>query len=197
MDRSAQTHYYHQNALWSVEAVTHSTGAIAERYSYDAYGLPSTGSTNPWGTAHSVIGNPWMFTGRLFDEETGLYFYRARYYDPAKSRFLQRDPLEYGGAGNLYKFVDDSPTELVDPFGLQAMGNQPQGNTTAQQNAVEQARRTIRDTPCRTDLPRHRSSLRWSAGGQPVTRPRCRRFPSVPRNRFRLHECSRTCLIEP
>jgi RHS repeat-associated protein len=95
MDRGGQAYYYHQNALWSAEAVTNSTGAIAERYSYDAYGLPNTGSTNSWGTAHSAIGNPWMFTGRQVDEETGVYFYRARYYDPLKDRFLQRDPLEY------------------------------------------------------------------------------------------------------
>ncbi|MBV8845291.1 MAG: RHS repeat protein [Bryobacterales bacterium] len=117
MDRSGQTYYYHQNALWSVEAITNSSAAVVERYSYDAYGLPTTGSTNPWGTAHSAIGNPWLFTGREFDEETGLYFYRARYYDPVKDRFLQRDPLEYGISMNLYSYVTDRPTTLTDPHG--------------------------------------------------------------------------------
>jgi RHS repeat-associated protein len=117
MDRSGQPYYYHQNALWSVEAVTDHSGAVAESYSYDAYGLPNTGSINAWGTAHSAIGNPWLFTGRQSDEETGLYFYRARYYDPVKDRFLQRDPLEYGISMNLYSYVADRPTVLADPHG--------------------------------------------------------------------------------
>ena len=103
MDRGGQTYYYHQNALWSVEAITDSTGTnVVERYSYDAYGAPTVTdasglivSTNSWGTAHSVITNSYLFIGRQLDEETGLYFYRARYYDSVKGRFLQRDPLGY------------------------------------------------------------------------------------------------------
>ena len=55
---------------------------------------PSSGDY-PWGTPHSAIGNPYPFTGRQLDEETGLYFYRARYYDSVKGRFLQRDPGGY------------------------------------------------------------------------------------------------------
>jgi RHS repeat-associated protein len=124
MDRSGQIFYYHQNSLWSVEAITDSMAAVVERYAYDAYGFPTIldGAGNPvpenlWGTAHSTIGNPWLFTGRQFDEETGLYFYRARYYDPVKGRFLQRDPIGYVGGVNLYEYVQSSPTNLVDPSG--------------------------------------------------------------------------------
>jgi RHS repeat-associated protein len=124
MDRGGQTYYYHQNALWSVEAITNSTAAVVERYSYDAYGLPSifNGSgvpipPNPWRTAHSAIDNPWMFTGRQFDEETGLYYYRARYYDPVKDRFLQRDPAGYMNGINLYHYTQDNPINILDPSG--------------------------------------------------------------------------------
>jgi RHS repeat-associated protein len=117
MDRGGSTYYYYQNALWSVAAVTDSAGNPVERYIYDAYGsVTSTGGTNSWGTPHSAIGNPWLFTGRQFEGETGLYYYRARYYDPAKGRFLERDPLESGV--NLYSYVDDQPTAAVDPDGL-------------------------------------------------------------------------------
>jgi RHS repeat-associated protein len=127
MDRGGHTDYYHQNALWSVEAITDSTAMPIERYSYDAYGAVtiSDGSGTPlplnlWGTPHSAIGNPWMFTGRQLDEETGLYYYRARYYDPAKGRFLQRDPLGVQpDEPNLYLYVHDRPTKAVDPTGLQ------------------------------------------------------------------------------
>src|SRR5262249_54175697 len=130
MDRGGNF-YYHQNALWSVEAVTDVAGNVVERYAYDAYGLPAIFNgagapvaPNPWGTSHSAIGNPWMFTGRQFDEETGIYFYRARYYDPVKGRFLQRDPLGYVDGMNLYEYVQSRPTYTMDPEGMQTLSIQ-------------------------------------------------------------------------
>ena len=85
MDRGGQTYFYHQNALWSVEAITDSTAAPVERYSYDLYGLATiTDGTftpvapNAWGTPHSAIGNPYTFTGRQLDEEAGLHYYRSQ-----------------------------------------------------------------------------------------------------------------------
>jgi RHS repeat-associated protein len=130
MDRSGQTFFYHQNTLWSVEAITDSSANVVERYSYDAYGLPTilngSGvpiSLNSWGTPHSAIGNPWMFIGRQFDEETGAYFYRARHYDVVKGRFLQRDPFEYMDGMNLYEYVHDSPITRLDPAGFLMWNN--------------------------------------------------------------------------
>lgn len=127
-NHAGETYYYHQNALWSVAAVTDSAGSPVERYAYDAYGRPAitTGAgvavpLNPWGSPHSVIGNPYLFTGREHDEETGLYFYRARYYDAGKGRFLRRDPLGYGDGMNLYAYVADRPTFYVDPSGYAAV----------------------------------------------------------------------------
>ena len=72
---------------------------------------------NAWGTPHSALGNLYLFTGRQLDEESGLYFYRARYYIWAKGRFLQRDPFGYVGGMNLYDYVDDRPTFATDPMG--------------------------------------------------------------------------------
>ncbi len=136
MDRSGSTYYYHQNQLWSVEAITNSSGNPVERYDYcggdtlqcgDPYGAVTIydGSFNPiapnaWGTAHSAIGNPWMFTGREFDEETGLYYYRARSYDPLQGRFLQRDPDDLVNGPNPYQYGFDNPLGFVDPTGSQA-----------------------------------------------------------------------------
>ncbi|NRF68874.1 RHS repeat protein [Aquincola sp. S2] len=123
MERAGQTHYYHQNSLGSVAAVTDAAAAVIERYAYDAYGLPAVYdgngnaiAANPWGTPHSTIGNPWLFTGRQFDEESGLYHYRARTHDPLKGRFLQRDPL-YDEI-NLYQYVGSSPPNYTDRYGL-------------------------------------------------------------------------------
>jgi RHS repeat-associated protein len=124
MDLGGNTYYYHQNALWSVEAITDSTATPVERYSYDAYGFVTvtdgTGTPvpqNSWGTPHSAIGNPWMFTGQRLDEETGLYYYRARYYDPLKGRFLERDPVGPADNVNLYEYVSDNPVNAADPTG--------------------------------------------------------------------------------
>lgn len=125
MDRNGQTYYYHQNTLWSVAAITDATANVVERVTYDAYGHPTIKDalgnvlTNSWGTAHSAIGNPWLFTGRQYNEEAGLYYYRARYYDPDKGRFLQRDPLGYMDGMNMYLFVSSNPISRLDPLGLQ------------------------------------------------------------------------------
>jgi len=98
---------------------------MASQLACDGYGFVTVtdGSfnpipQNPWGTSHSAIGNPWTFTGRQLDEETGLYFYRVRYYDPIKGRFLQRDPVPGGVNTNLYAYVEDRPTFFADPTGL-------------------------------------------------------------------------------
>lgn len=84
-------------------------GQSVERYSYDVFGRPSNTST---------VGNPYMFTGRNFDSETGLYYYRARYYNPYIGRFLQPDPIGYGSGLNLYTYVRNNPVNWIDPRGL-------------------------------------------------------------------------------
>jgi RHS repeat-associated protein len=118
MNRLGTDYYYHQNALWSVAAVTDSTGSPKERYTYDAYGAPTITNGSFTVITNTAIGNPWMFTGRQFDQETGVYYYRARYYDPAKGRFLSRDPLGYKDGSNLYWYVKDNPANKIDPLGL-------------------------------------------------------------------------------
>jgi RHS repeat-associated protein len=83
-------------------------GADVEIYTYDAYGAP---------TAVSTVSNPHMFTGREYDSETGLYYYRARMYNPTIGRFLQRDPIGYEDSVNLYQYVFNSPVVYIDPYG--------------------------------------------------------------------------------
>ncbi|MFA7062031.1 MAG: RHS repeat-associated core domain-containing protein, partial [Pedobacter sp.] len=58
------------------------------------------------------------YTGREWDKETGLYYYRARTYDPVAGRFLQRDPISFaGGNVNLYGYVQNNPVNWIDPDG--------------------------------------------------------------------------------
>jgi RHS repeat-associated protein len=86
---------------------------------------------NSWGTPHSAIANPYIFTGQRLDEESGLYFYRARYYDAFEGRFYQRDPREYVDGMNLYEYVADRPTFAADPLGTQKLS----GSTVVIQGA--------------------------------------------------------------
>ena len=130
MDRDGSVDYYHQNSLWSVEAITNSNGNVVERYQYDAYGQPTVLDAagvplppidfRPPGS--SAIGNPWMFTGRHSDLETGLYYYRTRYLDSNKGRFISRDMIGMWGdpvnLGNGYAYVGNNPATRNDPFGL-------------------------------------------------------------------------------
>jgi RHS repeat-associated protein len=101
-----------------VAAITDKNGAVVERYNYSPYGeatiLDAAGTTV---LGASTIANPWTFTGRRLDAETGLMYYRARYYDAVLGRFVGRDPLEYVDGLNLYQYVRNRPIQLTDPFG--------------------------------------------------------------------------------
>jgi RHS repeat-associated protein len=124
MDRAGSRYYFHGNRLSSVYAITNSSGAVVERYFYTPYGLPTTYDAN-YGSPQSSsrVGNPFTFTGRELDAETGLYHFRARTFDPAEGRFKQRDPLGYVDGFNLYEYVGSRPTWFVDPFGLEGNGH--------------------------------------------------------------------------
>ncbi len=75
----------------------------------------------PYGKSASA--GPFGYTGQRIDPETsGLYYYRARHYSPAWGRFLQADPIGYGGGSNLYAYVGNDPLNLNDPNGFVAEG---------------------------------------------------------------------------
>jgi RHS repeat-associated protein len=112
--RSGATSYYQADGLGSVTSLSSSTGALANTYTYDSFGKlsASTGS----------LTNRFQYTSREFDSETGIYFYRARYYDPTAGRFLGEDPIEFNGGINLYGYVGNNPAGVVDPSGEQQQG---------------------------------------------------------------------------
>lgn len=104
------TYYLHHNARRDVVAVSDAMGTVVEKFRYDDFGSPESAST---------VANPYMFQGRRYDEESGLYYYRRRNYDPTTGRFIQRDPaVDETNAGNLYAFVGNSPVSMFDPMGL-------------------------------------------------------------------------------
>jgi len=102
--------FYHADGLGSIVALTNAAGSVVHTYSYDSFGniMPSGG-----------INQPYTYTAREYDNETGLYYYRARYYDPKAGRFVTRDPIGFeGGDVNLYGYVKNNPISFVDPYGL-------------------------------------------------------------------------------
>jgi RHS repeat-associated protein len=128
-----QTFYYHQNAVHSVFALTNSTGGVVEAYEYDAYGSQTVILPGRDGIIHydardlrvpggkSSYGNPFLFTGQRYDPETGLMYYKQRYYSPELGRFMSRDPIGIWGdpanIGNGYAYVGDNPATWTDPYG--------------------------------------------------------------------------------
>jgi RHS repeat-associated protein len=92
---------------------------VAERYKYTAYGKVTIyEADNITVKQNSTIGNRFMFTGREYDEETGLYYYRARYYSTSMGRFLSTDPAKDDNLLNQYTYVFNQPTTFTDAFGL-------------------------------------------------------------------------------
>ena len=108
--KGGSTFFYHQDGLGTVTDLTDATGATAKSYAYDAYGniVDQTGT----------IEQPYTYTGREFDVESGLYYYRARTYDSASGRFLQQDPVGIEEGRNMYVYVENRPTRYNDPHGL-------------------------------------------------------------------------------
>jgi len=104
------TLFYHQDGLGTVTDLTDAAGATAKSYSYDAYGNIAE--------SPGTLEQPYTYTGREFDSETGLYYYRARYYDATTGRFLQKDPIGMEGGINLYRYVENNPSNWIDSIGL-------------------------------------------------------------------------------
>ena len=104
--------YMHADQLGSIAALTNDTGVVTERYAY-----------SPWGASNSLSGTTFGFTGQRYDAETGLYYFKNRYYSPALGRFLQPDPLVYSDSLNIYSYAVNDPLNMIDPLGLESCKN--------------------------------------------------------------------------
>ncbi len=114
MENNAQYYYYHQGMNGSVEYMTDNTGTVVATYDYNAYGeVTETGTLNGL--------NPYLYTGQRIDPETGLYYFRSRYYDAALGRFISRDKAGYVDGYSLYGayFAPNGR----DPWGASAINN--------------------------------------------------------------------------
>jgi RHS repeat-associated protein len=101
----------------TVRDVIDSNGVVLNHISYDSFGNV-TGETNP------NVEFRYGYTGRERDEETGLYYYRTRYYDPIVGKFISEDTIGFnGGDANLSRYVGNNSINLIDPYGRSWLNN--------------------------------------------------------------------------
>jgi len=96
-----------------VRQLTNSAGAVTDEYEYDAFGNSFTVS--------GAIPNNYLYRGEQFDPDLGMYYLRARYYNPATGRFCSRDPKEgqakIPASLHKYLYAGGDPVNRIDPFG--------------------------------------------------------------------------------
>jgi len=90
-----------------------SDGSVVANYEYSPFGV----LIGEWGPKKDVC--PFRFQTKYYDHETQLYYYGYRYYDPASTKWLTRDPLGEAGGINLTAFCGNDPVNRVDPLGLE------------------------------------------------------------------------------
>lgn len=105
-----QIYYLHPGRRGEILCMTDGSGRVVWEASYSAFGEATVTRT--------AVDQPWRLCGHYHDEETGLHYVLARYYDPVLGRYLSRDPLFFeGGSANLYIYCDGDPLNRVDPTG--------------------------------------------------------------------------------
>jgi RHS repeat-associated protein len=143
MDHSGR-YFYHADDLGSIRKVTDTNGNVVEQYRYSDYGAPSffDGSGAP--LAGTQITNNTLYTGRRFDTETSLYYYRTRYLDPNAGRFITRDSIGIWGdstaLGNGFTYCGNSPVSPgpgEDPSGMVRSYNTSKSNTAISYRLIE------------------------------------------------------------
>ena len=116
--RGQELSYYHRDEQLSTVFVTDGQGEIRNSYQYDAFGM-SLGTTEK-------LNNRIRYTGQQYDDVTGQYYLRARYYNPVAGRFMQEDVYQGDGL-NLYAYCGNNPVVYDDPSGYERKACPPQG----------------------------------------------------------------------
>lgn len=109
--QSSSTYYYTMDAPGHVDGLLNTSGGLVSKYRYAPFGTMESASE---GVSQSL-----KFMGREVDDGTGLYYVRARWYDPSLARFISSDPIGLAGGVNTYAYVGNDPMNRRDPSGLQ------------------------------------------------------------------------------
>jgi RHS repeat-associated protein len=109
--------YYHYDGNGNVTALTSGTGTVQAAYTYGPFG-ETLRAVGPLAQA-----NPWRFSTKYQDDETGLLYYGYRFYNPTDGRWMNRDPIGEEGGLNLHTFAGNDPTNSLDAVGLREPGH--------------------------------------------------------------------------
>ncbi len=116
VDSSGNELYYLRDILGSVIALVNSSGDVVTRYNYSPFGDTDVSGVD--------VDQPFRFTGREWDAETGMYHYRLRTLATDMGRFISEDPLRFAaGDVNFYRYVGNDPANWIDPLGLNPFSN--------------------------------------------------------------------------
>lgn len=105
-------YYYHCDGNGNITSLIDTNQFLAAKYLYDPYGN-TLSIYGPFANA-----NKYRFSSKEWNDHGNLYYYRLRFYDPNLQRWLNQDPLQEEGGFNLFQFVDNRPTTIVDAWGL-------------------------------------------------------------------------------
>jgi len=147
----APIHDLHGNLACLLDA---DTAQIAESYRLDAFGIGKTYDKE--GKEISSV-NPWRFSCKRVDEETGFVCFGRRYYSPDLGRFVTADPLGLAAGPNLYAYVHNAPLNHIDLYGLFALPNfmeRERERSISSIRFAEDRRNVIRSSRFDTDLRR-------------------------------------------
>ena len=104
--------YYHPDHLGSSSYITNLDGEVVQHIEYVPFGEVFVEERN------NIWNTPYLFNAKEFDEETGLYYYGARYYDPRVSLWISTDPMEDKFPSvSSYTYVINNPLNILDPNG--------------------------------------------------------------------------------
>lgn len=117
MTRGDKLYYYHTNHLGSTMVFTNNEGKIVECVTYDVYGAPTFTDTTDKELSTSSVRNNILFTGREYDAELNIYYFRARSQHLQMGRFMQHDPLIFVDGMNDYVYANNNVIMYIDPSG--------------------------------------------------------------------------------